>query len=148
MALVSINGNFNHNSVSVTDRGFLFGESVYEVLLIKNLRPFQLQKHLRRLDNNFYYLFNQRLNLNNITQWVEEYLHAHTHSSCSNLYIQVTSGAMPIRNHVSTSINPTCIIHQTYAEPIELEKYERGFKAITIQDTLKSLKPKDQSSCP
>jgi branched-chain amino acid aminotransferase len=38
--------------VSVLDRGFLYGDSVYEVVRTYGLRPFELDAHLRRLDGS------------------------------------------------------------------------------------------------
>ncbi len=38
--------------VSVLDRGFLYGDSVYEVVRTYGLRPFELDAHLRRLEGS------------------------------------------------------------------------------------------------
>ena len=42
-------GDAENASVSVLDRGFLFGEGVYETLRTYNQRPFLLHRHLARL---------------------------------------------------------------------------------------------------
>jgi branched-chain amino acid aminotransferase len=42
-------GDAQNASVSVLDRGFLFGEGVYETLRTYNRRPFLLDRHLARL---------------------------------------------------------------------------------------------------
>src|SRR5919204_6237389 len=36
-------------TVSVFDRGFLYGDSVYEVIRTYALRPFEIERHLARL---------------------------------------------------------------------------------------------------
>ena len=36
--------------VSVLDRGFLFGDGIYEVIPVYSRRPFRLAEHLARLD--------------------------------------------------------------------------------------------------
>ena len=49
---VNVNGRIwdaAHATVSVLDRGFLFGEGVYETLRTYNRRPFLLDRHLARL---------------------------------------------------------------------------------------------------
>ena len=38
--------------VSVFDRGFLYGDSVYEVVRTYHLEPFELPAHLRRLEGS------------------------------------------------------------------------------------------------
>jgi len=49
---VNVNGmitDAEHATVSALDRGFLFGEGVYETLRTYNRRPFLLERHLDRL---------------------------------------------------------------------------------------------------
>jgi len=139
MVPVSINGDINQNSIPVTDRGFLFGESVYEVMLIHNNKPFHLEAHLARLEKNFYTLCQHRLDIMQIKNWIIAYLQDVQMYNCQTLYIQITSGNMSMRNHLPNLINPTCILHQTYSEPIKFEAYKKGFRAITIPDTRSSL---------
>ena len=50
--LVYLNGEYldhDHATVSVDDRGFLFGDGVYEVTRARNGRLFEPGRHLRRL---------------------------------------------------------------------------------------------------
>lgn len=49
--VISINGKFGNEApaISVFDRGFLYGDSVYEVTLTYNRVPFLLDEHLDRL---------------------------------------------------------------------------------------------------
>ena len=54
-ALVCINGNFTppeEAMVSIFDRGFLYGDSVYEVTLTYEQTPFLWREHLERLKNS------------------------------------------------------------------------------------------------
>jgi branched-chain amino acid aminotransferase len=53
--VININGElFNEQDakISVFDRGFLFGDSVYEVTLTYNFKPYQLDEHLERMWNS------------------------------------------------------------------------------------------------
>ena len=55
MSTVYLNGEFKpieQACVSVLDRGFLFGDGVYEVLPVYGGRLFRLEQHLWRLDNS------------------------------------------------------------------------------------------------
>ena len=50
--LVHLNGEMlplSQARVSVLDRGFIFGDGVYEVLPVYSRRPFRLAQHLARL---------------------------------------------------------------------------------------------------
>jgi branched-chain amino acid aminotransferase len=54
-ATVNVNGRITDERqavVSVFDHGFLYGEGVYEVLRTYNVRPFLLDRHLKRLRNS------------------------------------------------------------------------------------------------
>ena len=51
--IVYLNGSFlpvHEASISVMDRGFLFGDGVYEVIPVYGGRAFRLEHHLQRLD--------------------------------------------------------------------------------------------------
>ena len=53
--MVFLNGEFipkNQASVSVMDRGFLFGDGVYEVIPVYSGQVFRLHEHLARLQNS------------------------------------------------------------------------------------------------
>ena len=55
MPIVYLNGDFLPETdacVSVLDRGFIFGDGVYEVIPAYGGHPFRLQEHLSRLNNS------------------------------------------------------------------------------------------------
>jgi D-alanine transaminase len=50
-----LNGEFTtlpHAKVSVMDRGFIFGDGVYEVVPVYAGRPFRFAEHMGRLDRS------------------------------------------------------------------------------------------------
>jgi D-alanine transaminase len=52
MSMVYLNGRYipiEEASVPVLDRGFIFGDGVYEVIPVYGRRPFRLAEHLARL---------------------------------------------------------------------------------------------------
>ena len=50
---ISLNGEISQNvSISALDHGFLFGDSVYEVICTRKGRPCFANKHLMRLRNS------------------------------------------------------------------------------------------------
>ncbi|TRZ69434.1 MAG: D-amino acid aminotransferase, partial [Rhodocyclaceae bacterium] len=53
--MIYLNGEFmplDQAKVPVMDRGFLFGDGVYEVIPVYARRPFRLVEHLQRLDRS------------------------------------------------------------------------------------------------
>src|SRR5438046_10763695 len=50
--MIHLNGEFmpiEQAKISVLDRGFIFGDGVYEVIPVYSRRPFRLEEHLARL---------------------------------------------------------------------------------------------------
>ncbi|MHB1620437.1 MAG: D-amino acid aminotransferase [Sulfuricella sp.] len=53
--MIYLNGEFmpiEEARVSVLDRGFIFGDGVYEVIPVYSRRPFRLREHLKRLQHS------------------------------------------------------------------------------------------------
>ena len=53
--MIYLNGKFmpiEEATVSVLDRGFIFGDGVYEVIPVYSRQPFRLEKHLLRLQHS------------------------------------------------------------------------------------------------
>lgn len=134
MDLISVNGKFNQ-TISVNDRGLLFGESVYEVIPTYHKKPFQLNRHLDRLEHGFKFFSNTPLPMGDIRKWIFNYLKRMPYLACDNIYIQVTTGAMGVRDHKpDNTIKPTVIIHRTQMHNMSFQQYMHGFRATCIQD--------------
>ena len=55
MSIVYLNGEFiprDNATISVMDRGFLFGDGVYEVIPVYHSQPLRLAEHLQRLQKS------------------------------------------------------------------------------------------------
>lgn len=83
--------------VSVLDRGFLFGDSVYEVLRVYHGRPFLEREHMDRLRESLKEL---RLSIDcpRLESRVHETLQ-HSRVTDGLIYIQVTRGEAPRMHH-------------------------------------------------
>lgn len=138
MVLASINGKFNTH-IPVTDRGLLFGESVYEVIPVYNNLPFQLDAHLERLEKGFAFVSPRPLPLDKIRLWIKQYIQKLPKQFFNNIYVQVTSGEMVLRDHMPAPTIPNCIIQQTKQQPVSIESYAQGFKAICLPDKRSAL---------
>ena len=50
--IIYLNGQYinrENAKISIMDRGFLFGDGVYELIPVYNSKPFLINKHLKRL---------------------------------------------------------------------------------------------------
>ena len=143
MSVVYLNGSFlpiNEACVPVTDRGFLFGDGVYEVIPAYGGRLFRLPHHLQRLQDSLdgIHLSNP-LNESEWKQLLEALLEqnrdrAGIHNDQS-VYLQVTRGTAEKRDHNF----PAEIHHTVYAcsnpIPDPDPAVERdGVAAITLDD--------------
>ncbi|MEO8137474.1 MAG: aminotransferase class IV, partial [Betaproteobacteria bacterium] len=92
---VYLNGQFlplAEAKISVLDRGFVFGDGVYELVRVYSGKPFRLDEHLRRLQ---FSLDGIRLtNPHGMTEWREHILKliALQDFADQSVYIQVTRG--------------------------------------------------------
>ena len=102
---VYLNGRFlplAEAHISPLDRGFLFGDGVYEVIPVYSRRPFRIEEHLRRLQTS---LDGIRLaNPYSLGEWqrlIGEMIRLSDWDD-QGVYLQVTRGAataMPLRDH-------------------------------------------------
>lgn len=138
---VYLNGQYlplSDAHVSVMDRGFLFGDGVYEVIPVFYGQLFRPEQHLRRLqrsleavqieisvnETEFLSIFEELLARNRIA----DQLHY-------SIYLQVTRGMSPQREHVfPEETKPTLFVQCTAFHPSNPEKLAQGGKVITAED--------------
>lgn len=138
MSIVYLNGEFlpkDEARVSVLDRGFLFGDGVYEVIPVYGGRLFRLEQHLERLDQS---LAGIRLaNPHTRLEWrriLEQLVELHGGGDQS-VYLQVTRGAAPKREHAfPTEVHPTVFAMSSPLTPNPPEVAQQGVAAITLED--------------
>ena len=143
MPTVYLNGSYlpmEEACVSVMDRGFLFGDGVYEVIPAYGGKLFRLSHHLHRLQNSL-----DGIRLSNplsIGAWqkiLNEVLeHNREQTGVSNdqsVYLQVTRGSAAKRDHsFPDRITPTVFVFSNpIAEPDPVSTTQ-GIAAITLDD--------------
>ncbi|MDP1526955.1 MAG: D-amino acid aminotransferase [Rhodocyclaceae bacterium] len=138
MTLCYLNGTFQpleHAAISPMDRGFLFGDGVYEVIPVYSRRPFRLDEHLGRLQRSLDAI--RLANPLSSTQWqgvVNRLVTEFAADDCSIL-LQVTRGPMAVRNHAfPATITPTvfCLAEKLHTPPDE--QRTQGISAISTAD--------------
>ncbi len=136
--VVYINGEYLPQSqakVSVLDRGFLFGDGVYEVIPVFSGKPLRLNKHLERLQRSM----NRVLLKNPLTQeqWQEIFqtLLDSNPGGDRSIYLQVTRGAAPVRDlSISVGVEPTVFVMVNDIKPVDFARLENGIEAVTVDD--------------
>jgi len=137
-AKVFLNGQWlaaDAANVSVMDRGFLFGDGVYEVIPVYSRRPFRLEQHLQRLQHSLDGI--QLANPHGMSEWMSfvTRLAGEAEWEDQSIYIQVTRGPMAVRNHAfPKEVRPTSVI---LAEPMTTppaSQREQGIAAVSAAD--------------
>ena len=132
-----VNGRFmplEEATVSVEDRGFQFGDGVYEVVRTYRGQPFQLDAHLARLERSAKAI--ELSLLWNIQQWATHARDGIKRSGYaeSKVYLQLTRGTAP-RDHVfPASVKPTAVMTVREMRPLDQALQAAGVAVMTMDD--------------
>jgi len=118
--------------ISPLDRGFLFGDAIYEVIIAVNKKPFELGAHLTRLKKNISSL---KYSLPDQFDLEETILEVISRNKFLNqvIYVQISRGTDIVRDHIpSNDLSPTIFVSshelKTDFSP------SSGEKAILLED--------------
>ena len=133
---VYLNGEFlplENAKISVLDRGFIYGDGVYEVVPVYGRRPFRLPQHLARLQHSFDGI---RLANPHPDRWealIAELVAGQPFDDQA-VYLQVTRGVARRDHAFPKGVAPTVFM---MSNPLVLptrEQVERGVAVVTAQD--------------
>jgi len=137
MTTVYLNGQFlalEEARIPVMDRGFLFGDGVYEVIPVYDRQLFRLHAHLARLQDS---LDGIRLeNPHPPAEWETLILRIVESAEWPDqgIYLQVTRGSGPRDHAFPKIVQPTVFILPMQLSPPAAEAVEQGVSAITSRD--------------
>ena len=128
--------------VSVLDRGFLFGDAVYEVIPVYQGQPFRFEAHMARLDRSLSAI--GMANPMTHEAWrqiaqelIDRQAKASTKTSAERqaLYVQVSRGAAPRREHAfPLDTPPTVLMLLQPVQPTPEAVRDVGLRCITAED--------------
>ena len=135
--IVYLNGKFmpiEQASVPVLDRGFIFGDGVYEVIPVYSRRPFRLDEHLRRLQHS---LDNIRLDNPHTsatwTQLIGELIQQDDNEDQS-VYLHITRGVAKRDHPFPVGVAPTVFMMSNPLTTPPGDQIENGVAAISAVD--------------
>jgi D-alanine transaminase len=136
-----LNGRYlpiSQAQVSVLDRGFIFGDGVYDVAPVYGLRLFRFDEHMARLARSL-----AKLRIPNpytrdewlaISRRLAQELADTTGARDQVVYIQVTRGVAP-RDHVMpAAVTPTVFVMVNPMKPPSAEQRHQGVACVTARD--------------
>ncbi len=136
-----LNGDYtvvSEAKVSVLDRGFIFGDGVYEVVPVYGRRLFRFDEHMARLTRN---LAKVRIpNPHTSEQWLQRCRHLvaalaeQKRTEDQLVYLQITRGVAP-RDHVMPpGLTPTVFMMTTAMKPPTADQRHHGVACTTARD--------------
>ena len=136
---VYLNGEYlplSEAKISVLDRGFIFGDGIYEVVPAYNRKPFRLQEHVARLMRS---LEKIQLHTHKDAQYWEALMRdmvARSPWDNSFIYLQVTRGVVK-RDHAfpNPPVEPTVFLMSSpFTRPSEAER-TKGYATVRMEDS-------------
>lgn len=133
--IVYLNGEYlplSEAKVSVLDRGFLFGDGVYEMIPSYSGQLFRLQDHLDRLQAS---LGRIHLELSyQLDKWQDIFAPLLDNTKDQAVYLQVTRGVAEKRDHAfPENSEPTIFVMCSDIKPFA--ELDMGVKALTMEDS-------------
>jgi len=130
---ININGDIHEEAfISILDHGFLFGDSIYEVICTVNGKPCFLDEHLKRL---YASASGISLEIPRKSEWIKEEIKKTLNSAGnpeSYIRIIVTRGEGELDIDPSSCFNPNIIIFVKNIPQISQEIYEKGISVSLV----------------
>ncbi|HEY6262461.1 MAG TPA: D-amino-acid transaminase [Nitrospiraceae bacterium] len=132
-----INGAFvplTEAKVSIEDRGFQFGDGVYEVIRTYGGRPFALEAHLARLDRSATAL--DLIQPYSRAEWTDHILEGVRRAAFSEakIYIQLSRGVAPRDHAYPLDLTPTVVMTVREFHSLDKSVQAAGVDAMTTED--------------
>ena len=134
MSLVYLNGEFKpieEASINVLDRGFIFGDGIYEVIPIFNRKIFRFSEHMMRLENSLREIYMSNPLKENEWRDIFNKLIDSLEQANQSIYLQITRGVSRRDHDISIADKPTVF---AMSRPLEANNFSSGIKAITHED--------------
>ena len=135
--MIYLNGEFmpiEDAKISVLDRGFIFGDGVYEVIPTYSRRPFRLAEHLARLQSSLDAI--RLANPHDSAKWSELVgkIIAGNPWEDQSVYLQITRGVAKRDHAFPKGLKPTVFLMASELVTPSAELMKSGAKAIVLAD--------------
>ncbi|MEG0958272.1 MAG: D-amino-acid transaminase [Erysipelotrichaceae bacterium] len=128
--------NKNEMDIDVNDRGYVFGDGIYEFVRVYNGKLFALEEHLDRFENSAKLLeMNLNYSRDEIRQFFYDLIDANDLKE-GNVYIQFTRGDGAVRNHnyLPYEQQKSVVSGNVSSYGRDVDKIENGVSAILYPD--------------
>ena len=122
--------------VSIEDRGYQFGDGVYEVIRSYDGKLFGVQEHMARLERSLREIeleLPPGMDIDDVTAIALEALERSTFVSAL-VYLQVSRGTVPRDHSIPEESRSTLVVTVRPFTPPTQEVWENGFAVVTLPD--------------
>jgi len=137
--IVYLNGKYppkDEASLSILDRGFLFGDGVYELIPIHNKKIFYMKHHFMRLKKSL-----ESINIDpsmvdeiNFEKIINSLIDSNGYVN-HFIYIHISRGVDNFRNHIyMENIVPTVLVMGEKYQPFDIDNIKVGKSAVIEED--------------
>jgi D-alanine transaminase len=135
--MIYLNGEFmpiEQARIPVLDRGFIFGDGVYELIPVYSRRPFRLAEHLRRLQHSLTSI--KLVNPHDEQTWAQliTRLIALNEAQDQSIYMHVTRGPAKRDHAFPKEVAPTVFLMSNPLRTPPQQQVREGVHAITAVD--------------
>ncbi len=137
MRTVFLNGEFMPASsamISPLDRGFIFGDGIYEVIPAYGRRPFRLAEHLERLRQSLAGVRIEQPYSDERWHGIIGELVERNEEDEQSIYLQITRGVARRDHAFPAGVRPTVFAMTSPLLPVAPEIMRDGVAAITLDD--------------
>jgi D-alanine transaminase len=135
--MIYLNGKFmpiEEACIPVLDRGFIFGDGVYEVIPVYSRKPFRLHEHLLRLQHSLDGIRLKNPFGNDEWKRLLEQVVAQNDGEDQYLYLHITRGVAKRDHAFPANVAPTVFIMSNPLLPPPAEMLVGGTAAVTAVD--------------
>ena len=126
-------GRIDEVQAPITDRGFYFGDGVYDAAMVNNKKIFELEDHLDRFYNSLKLLrIEPPMQRDELTKTLNELVSQLDSDAPHMLYWQSTR-AVAHRMHAFPKCGKASLM--AFSEPCGLDRQDHPYKLISVEDT-------------
>jgi len=132
----------NEAKVSVLDRGFIFGDGIYEVAPVYRGQLFRFEQHMARMARSLNEL--RIPNPHSESVWralIQDLLQQHAQSLGKSgnelnqiVYIQITRGVAPRDHAMPAGLSPTVFVMVNEMKPVAAKDRDNGVACVSAED--------------
>jgi D-alanine transaminase len=119
--------------VPIEDRGYQFGDAVYEYLTTYSGKIFALEAHLDRLYNSLNALGFPSISRDRIRETITG-THRQSEIDPAGIYLQISRGVAPRNHPFPEKSEPQIVVIVRHLPEIDPQLRETGIRAITVND--------------